>query len=169
VTPGNGVLLRDSAHGQRVANLTATGDVSLFGDILDETNTAVVNVSLLDNSALTGAMQDVTNVRIESDSVWNMTGSSTITEDVAIRGGTLSFQSAPVFAATGKALVLNVEGDYSMDAGSTLALGVGGTMEDQFDHLNVGTANLNGTLAVSSLGNFRPVNGDAFEILHTTE
>ena len=30
-----------------------------------------------------------------------------------------------------------------------------------------GNASLNGTLAVSSLNNFRPVNGNAFEVFHT--
>jgi len=169
VNPGNGVLMRTTAHGQRVANLTADGNVTLSGDILVESNTAVVNVALLNNSVLTGAMEDVTNVSIGSGSLWKMTDNSTITEDVAINAGTLSFESAPVFAATGKALVLSVGGNYSMDARSTLSLGVGGTQLDQYDHLNVGSSNLNGTLAVDSLGNFHPVSGDTFQILHTTE
>ena len=53
-------------------------------------------------------------------------------------------------------------------AGGTLALGVGGLDGSQYDHVQVGgNASLNGTLAVSSLNNFRPVNGNAFEVLHT--
>jgi outer membrane autotransporter protein len=98
-----------------------------------------------------------------------MTGRSTIAEDLAIKAGTLFFASGPAFAATGEALVLSVGGNYSMDADSTLSLGVGGTQGEQYDHLNVGTANLNGTLAVSSLGNFHPASGDAFEVVHTAE
>jgi outer membrane autotransporter protein len=169
VNPGNGVLLRSSAHGQRVANLTATENVTLFGDILVESQSTVVNVALLNNSVLTGATQNVTNVSIESASLWNMTGSSTIAQDVAIKAGTLFFASVPAFAATGEALVLSVGGNYSMDGSSILSLGVGGTQGEQYDHLNVGTAHLNGTLAVSSLGNFQPVSGDAFEVVHTAE
>ncbi|HEU5312249.1 MAG TPA: autotransporter domain-containing protein, partial [Candidatus Udaeobacter sp.] len=169
LNPGNGVLLRSSAHGQRVANVTATGNVTLLGDILVESQSTVVDVALVNNSVLTGATQNVTNVSIESGSLWNMTGSSTIEEDLAIKAGTLFFASAPAFAATGEALVLSVGGNYSMDAGSTLSLGVGGTQGGQYDHLNVGTANLNGTLAVGSLGNFQPVSGDAFEVVHTAD
>ena len=45
---------------------------------------------------------------------------------------------------------------------------VGGLDGSQYDHVQVGgNASLNGTLAVSSLNNFRPVNGNAFEVLHT--
>jgi len=69
VNPGNGVLMRTTAHGQRVANLTADGNVTLSGDILVESTTAVVNVALLNNSVLTGAMEDVTNVSIGSGSL----------------------------------------------------------------------------------------------------
>jgi hypothetical protein len=112
-------------------NLTATGNVILQGDVL-VTGPNVVNVTLLNNSVLTGAMplvgnRSVSNVIIETASQWNMTGSSTIAQDVAIKAGSLIFASARAFAATGKALVLTVGRNYSMDSSSTLSLGVGGT------------------------------------------
>jgi hypothetical protein len=171
VLPGNGVLLNSAAKGQRAVNLTATGNVTLQGDVL-VTGPNVVNVTLLNNSVLTGAMplvgnRSVSNVIIETASQWNMTGSSTIAQDVAIKAGSLIFASARAFAATGKALVLSVGRNYSMDSSSTLSLGVGGTKGKQYDHLEAGSANLNGTLAVSSLGNFRPVAGSEFEVVHT--
>ena len=71
-------------------------------------------------------------------------------------------------SSTGKAMIINVGGNYTQAAGGTLALGVGGLDGSQYDHVQVGgNASLNGTLAVSSLNNFRPVNGNAFEVLHT--
>ena len=55
-------------------------------------------------------------------------------------------------------LTIDVGGNYAQAAGGTLALGVGGLDGSQYDHVQVGgNASLNGTLAVSSLNNFRPV------------
>ena len=84
--------------------------------------------------------------------------------DVFLLGGTLrttSFQ-------TGMPLQINVGGNYTQGPNGTLALGIGGLQGEQYDHVQVGgTANLNGTLAVSSLNSFRPAEGNAFEVLHT--
>jgi hypothetical protein len=55
VIPGNGVLLQSFENGQRGVNLTAQGNVILQGDVLVE-GPALVDVTLLDNSRLTGAM-----------------------------------------------------------------------------------------------------------------
>jgi hypothetical protein len=52
--------------------------------------------------------------------------------------------------------------------GGTLALGVAGPEGSQYDHVQVGgNANLNGTLSIASLNNFRPVNGNYFVVLST--
>jgi outer membrane autotransporter protein len=65
-------------------------------------------------------------------------------------------------------LTISVGGKYTQGPGGTLALGIGGLQREQYDHVQVGgNASLNGTLAVSSLNNFRPVTGNAFEVLHT--
>ena len=65
-------------------------------------------------------------------------------------------------------MIINVAGNYTQAAGGTFALGIGGLDGSQYDHVQVGgNASLNGTLAVSSLNNFRPVNGNAFEVLET--
>src|SRR5271166_1039888 len=79
-------------------------------------------------------------------------------------GGTLRTTSA----TTGNPLTIKVGGNYTQDAGGTLALGIGGLQGEQYDHVQVGgNASLNGTLVVSSLNNFHPVAGDAFEVLRT--
>jgi hypothetical protein len=52
--------------------------------------------------------------------------------------------------------------------GGTLALGVAGLNGKDYDRVQAGgNASLNGTLAVSSLNNFRPFSGNAFEVLLT--
>jgi hypothetical protein len=87
--------------------------------------------------------------------------------DVSLVGGTLrttSFQ-------TGVPLIIDVGSkahptDYSQDSSGTLALGIAGI--NDFDRVQVArNASLSGTLAIFSLNQFRPVAGDAFEILHT--
>jgi T5SS/PEP-CTERM-associated repeat protein/autotransporter-associated beta strand protein len=83
------------------------------------------------------------------------------TGDVFLNGGTLRTPSLdPV--------IINVGGNYIQGRGGTLALGVAGINGAQYDHVQVGgNASLNGTLAVSSLNSFRPVNGNAFEVFRT--
>src|SRR5208282_2762072 len=84
--------------------------------------------------------------------------------NVSVLGGTLRTTSA----STGVPLQINVGGNYTQGAGGTLVLGIGGTQGEQYDHVQVqGNANLNGTLAVFSLNGFRPVDGNAFEVLRT--
>ena len=83
------------------------------------------------------------------------------TGNVFLQGGTLRTPSLDP-------LTINVGGNYTQSPGGTLALGVAGVNGEDYDHVQVGgTASLNGTLAVSSLNNFRPANGNAFEVLRT--
>jgi len=171
VLPGDGVLFRGGAGTgsgtPRALNLTATGNVSLQGDILAGTF-SVVNVSLLRNSTLTGAIQGINDLTIESGSTWHMTDSSNVLGNVSLTSGNLLFESVKKFASTGEASVLSIGGNFRMDSGSTLSLGIGGVNGEQYDHVQVQRdGSLNGTLAVFSLDNFRPVDGNAFEILHT--
>src|SRR5271166_2878581 len=86
------------------------------------------------------------------------------TGNVFLDPGTLRTTSA----TTGVPVQINVGGNYTQAAGGTLALGIGGLQGEQYDHVQVGgNASLNGTLIVSSLNNFHPVAGDAFEVLRT--
>jgi autotransporter-associated beta strand protein len=86
------------------------------------------------------------------------------TGNVFVAPGTLRTTSA----STGVPVQINVGGNYTQAAGGTLALGIGGTQGEQYDHVQVGgNASLNGTLAVSSLNTFRPSDGNAFEVLRS--
>ena len=61
---------------------------------------------------------------------------------------------------------LAVDGNYTQDAGATLAIEIVGTTAGTFDALNVGgIATLNGTLNVSLADGFMPHAGDSFQIL----
>jgi len=173
INPGNGTLLDvfRPAPSSPVGtlNLNADGNVILNGNILANVlvnEKAILNVNLSNNSVLTGAIQDATNVSIESGSTWNITDTSTVTGNVSLNQGMLAFQSGVKFASTGEASVLNIGGNYTMH--STLSLGIGGINGEQYDHVQVGgNASVNGTLDVSSLGGFHPSNGDAFLILRS--
>src|SRR5208283_3356221 len=81
--------------------------------------------------------------------------------NVLLTGGTLRTPSLDP-------ITINVGRDYTQGPGGTIALGVAGVDGKDYDHVQVQrNASLNGTLAVSSLNSFRPVEGDAFEFLHT--
>ena len=166
INPGTGTLLNVfpvPVNGSPTLNLNADGNVTLNGNVLVRGN-SIVNIKLLNNSVLTGAIQDATSVSIESGSTWNLTNSSTVTGNVSVNQGTLAFQSAAKFASTGEASVLNIGGNYAMH--STLSLGIGGTNGDQYDRLQIlGNASVSGTLNVNSLNNFHPVAGNLFAIL----
>ena len=83
------------------------------------------------------------------------------TGNVFLEGGTLRTPSLDP-------LVINVGNNYTQGAGGTLALGVAGVAGKDYDRVQVqGNAGLNGTLAVSSLNNFRPSSGNGFEVLLT--
>jgi outer membrane autotransporter protein len=84
------------------------------------------------------------------------------TGNVFLDPGTLRTTSA----ATGVPLIINVGGNYTQAPGGTLALGIGGTQGEQYDHVQVnGSATLGGTLVVNSLGGFHPTNLNLFEVL----
>jgi len=81
--------------------------------------------------------------------------------NVFLLGGTLKTPSLDP-------LTINVGGNYTQGPNGTLALGVAGINGKDYDHVEVaGNASLNGTLAVSSLNNFHPVNGNAFAVLRS--
>ena len=83
------------------------------------------------------------------------------TGNVFLQGGTLRTPSLDP-------LTINVGGNYTQGTAGTLALGVAGINGAQYDHVQVGRdASLDGTLSVSSLNNFRPRNGNAFEVLRS--
>jgi fibronectin-binding autotransporter adhesin len=83
------------------------------------------------------------------------------TGDVLLQGGILRTPSLDP-------LIINVGRNYTQGPNGTLAIGVAGVDGRDYDRVQVqGNASLNGTVAVSSLNNFQPVNGNVFEILRT--
>ena len=86
-------------------------------------------------------------------------GSGTVSGDLNNSGGTISPGNSPG--------VLTVDGDYTQGAGGTLAIELAGTSPgDEYDRLVVnGQANLEGTLAVTLLDSFTPLDGHTFDIL----
>jgi autotransporter-associated beta strand protein len=81
--------------------------------------------------------------------------------NVSLQGGTLRTPSLDP-------LIIKVGGNYTQGPGGTLAIGVAGTDVKSYDRVQVGgNASLAGTLALSSLNNFRPAKGNAFVVLST--
>jgi autotransporter-associated beta strand protein len=126
-----------------------TGTLTLLGDNTYSGGTTI-EAGVLEVGTLTSAAQEIST--------------ALGTGNVFLDPGTLRTTSS----STGKPMIVNVGGNYTQAAGGTLALGIGGLDGSQYDHVQVaGSASLNGTLAVSSLNNFRPVSGNAFEVLHS--
>jgi autotransporter-associated beta strand protein len=148
VVPGNGVLLRALAGTgggtQRVLNLTADGSVALEGDVLVGPG-SVVNVNLLNNSVLTGAMQNANNVAIETGSRWDITGSSSSAiGSLTFNGGPLQFNNA-FNLGIARPITLNALGGTINTNGNDTTLsqaivGVGGLTKT-----GAGTLTLSGT------------------------
>ncbi|MCH2119012.1 MAG: hypothetical protein MK161_15075 [Pirellulales bacterium] len=86
-------------------------------------------------------------------------GSGTIGGDLNNSGGAVSPGNS--------AGILTIDGDYNQGAGGTLAIEIAGTSPgDEYDRLVVnGQANLAGTLAVTLLDSFTPLDGHTFDIL----
>ena len=90
-----------------------------------------------------------------------ISGSGTIGSDVN-NGGTVSPGNSPG--------ILTVDGNYTQNAGGTLALEIVGlTPGEQHDQLVVtGTADLNGTVLVELIDSFTPTANDQFDVLDFT-
>jgi len=94
--------------------------------------------------------------------------SSTQTTSFALGTGDVFLQRGTLRTPSLDPLIINVGRNYTQGSNGTLAIGVAGVDGRDYDHVQVqGNASLNGTLAVSSLSNFHPVDGNAFEILRT--
>jgi hypothetical protein len=122
----------------------------------------------------------------QSEGTTNLSGGNiAATGTVSIQGGTLS-GSGTVTAAVvlsgqvnpggvDSSGVLTIVGNYTQEASGVLTIELGGlTPGTQFDQLKVsGSATLNGTLDVSTIGGFTPGSGDSFQVLtygsHTGE
>ncbi|NKX16841.1 autotransporter outer membrane beta-barrel domain-containing protein [Ochrobactrum pseudogrignonense] len=107
VVGGNGTLLQAAAGSTTM--LAADGNVVLSGDMVVESNDAVIDASLSNSSIWTGAGKGVTSVAVDSTSYWLMSGSSDV--GALTNDGTIEFDSATPY----KALTV---GSLTMDNGS---------------------------------------------------
>jgi outer membrane autotransporter protein len=110
-------------------------------------------------------------------------GGTTIQDGVLVAGVPIASQETSFALGTGNVflqkgtlrapsldpVVINVGGNYKQGTNGTLELGVAGINGSEYDHVQVaGSANLDGTVLVSSLSGFQPANGNAFGVLETT-
>jgi autotransporter-associated beta strand protein len=104
----------------------------------------------------------------------NFTGGTTLVDGRLVVGSTralgrgdATLVGGELSAGAGHHLIF-VEGDYLQTAPATLALGLGGTLAEDFDRLLAnGSVSLDGTLAVSNgtfANGFRPLIGDGFYV-----
>jgi outer membrane autotransporter protein len=149
---GNGNLLdvrRGAEANLRVSASTLVGDI-----VADGSSTA--NVLLEESATLTGNLQNVQNLAINSDARWVMVGDGEV-QNLAMNGGAIQFGNP------GEFFKLSVD---------TLS-GTGGTFfmhtdfpTGQVDTLNVtGTATGNHTVAIDSSGT-EPVGAGAVPVVH---
>jgi outer membrane autotransporter protein len=152
LTGSNGILMdvRRGAEGNlRVGNSTLVGDI-----VADGTSTA--NVLLEDSATLTGRLQNVQNLGVNSNARWVMVGDGSV-ENLDMNGGAIQFGNP------GEFFKLNV---------GTLS-GTGGTFfmhtdfqTGQVDTLTVtGNATGNHTVAIDSSGS-EPVGAGAIPVVH---
>ena len=87
-------------------------------------------------------------------------GDGTIGGDLNNSGGIVAPGNSPG--------ILTIDGDYTQGSGGTLAIEIGGlAVGDEHDQLNVlGNLDLDGTLEVTLIDGFSPVDGNTFDILN---
>ena len=151
----NGTLVFDRSGAKKTFNGVISGSgnlVKLGTDILELTaNNTYSGGTIIEDGVLVAGVP----------SPGQATSLALGTGDLFLNGGTLRAPSLDP-------LTINVGRDYTQGPAGTLALGVAGIDGKDYDHVQIGgNASLNGTLAVNSLNSFRPVTGNAFEVLHT--
>ena len=142
---------------QGTLNINSSGSVTVT-NTLKTYNLGTVN--------LTSGKLKTTTLDIAQGS-FNQTGGqlvvSTVTGNLNRAGGTLTPGD------TASAGLTTISGNYTQQAGATLAIELGGTSLGQFDRLNaVGSASLAGTLTTTLINSFAPAWGNTFQILSAT-
>ncbi|KAB8312452.1 autotransporter outer membrane beta-barrel domain-containing protein [Erwinia endophytica] len=109
---GNGVALSATSSTDTDGNTTysdvdiiADGNVSLLGDVVTDSYANAITLSLTDNSTLTGATQNVSQLLLDSTSRWLITGNSSV--DDLQQDGLVTFSSSSGFST------LTVDGDLT--------------------------------------------------------
>lgn len=148
------------SYGSTTLNLTGTRVVNEGTNRILKNATMAVSptTEYLQTSGLTslekGRISSARDLRIEGGT---LRGGGTIAGGVVV-GGLL--MPDPAMGA------LRIEGNYRQLSNATFHAMLGGTATTQNSRLDVvGTANLDGSLATSTLGSFHPASGSAFEVL----
>jgi hypothetical protein len=164
--------------------LIKDGDGSTFFAVAQFNNSGVVSVQggqlSLDGSYSNGSYTLAAGTVLKLDGGSNLLtygatvdgdGMILVSQHATYVDGTVTVQNLEV-GSTGtlvlqKTGVLSVAGNYQQDPGSTLIVEVGGYgVGDTLAQMNVtGQATLDGTLDVRLVNNFRPMEGDGFQIL----
>ncbi|WP_247255712.1 autotransporter outer membrane beta-barrel domain-containing protein [Pseudomonas moorei] len=152
LSASNGILLdvrRGSAADLRVGSSNLVGDI-----VADETSTANV---LLENAAtLTGRLQNVQNLGVNSDARWIMVGDGQV-ENLNMNGGAIQFGNPGEFFKLNVGTLSGTGGTFFMHTDFTTG---------QVDTLTVtGTATGNHTVAIDSSGS-EPVGAGAIPVVH---
>ena len=158
-------------NGIRAATLTTGNDNSstiFSGAIADGSGAIGITKIGIGKLTLTGPNTYSGGTLIQEGTLVAGSMNAAQTISFALGTGNVSLQGGTLRTPSFDPLTINVGGNYVQGSGGTLALGVTGLIGKDYDHVQVqGNASLNGTLAVSSLNNFRPSSGNGFELLHT--
>jgi autotransporter-associated beta strand protein len=160
---------------------------NIVGDVLDN-GTLVFNRSGATKNTFTGVISGSGSVVKEGSDVLELTannsftGALTILDGVLVAGipagstqetssalgmGDVFLRSGVLRAPTLDPIAISVGKDFAIGPAGTLELGIAGVNGKDYDHVLAGhDANIDGTLSVFSLANFRPVAGDAFQVIH---
>jgi len=172
LTGSNGVMLdvqRGGVANMTVNNSALTGDVqltgnstakvtldqsTLLGDVTAEAG-STANVELNNQSVLTGRLENVASLSVNSNAQWVMIGDGSVA-DVSMSGGSIKFGDPTAFHTLSVG-TLSGSGTFVMDA--NFATG-------QADFLNVtGTASGNHNLLIGSSGT-DPLTDNSLHVVH---
>jgi hypothetical protein len=149
VNPSNGNILNVNSSSTAAFN---AGKVTLTGNLVAD-STSTITASLASATTLTGTASK-TAMTIDSNSIWNVTGSSTLTS--LSNSGTVAFADSS--AAN------TISGAYTQASTGTLSILLGG--DSTYNKLAVtGKATLAGTLDVQLDGDYLPAVGQTFTII----
>lgn len=152
LTGSNGNLL--STTGDSTATMSVTNS-ALAGNIVNEAGSQI-SVVLQDNASITGQMTDVTNLAVNNNAQWIMTGDSSVGA-MSLDGGTVSFGVSPTFYTLS---LDSLKGNGTFVMAGDFARGVS-------DFLNVsGEATGAYNLRFSSSG-ADPVSDSSLHVVHT--
>jgi hypothetical protein len=142
-----------------------------MGSYLDQMQSGSVNVWLSDNAGVDWAIYTVAVATPKVDPIGAMvfldSGSVTVSSHVTPIGGLQNggpeMPSALTITATGR---LEVSQDFAQDAGSSLAVQIGGASAGEFGQLVIGDqALLAGSLSLEVVGGYEPTAGTQIEFL----